>query len=91
MKSPAVVITAMLSALIILSVTFQILTNMTGFGFVSIGMSLGQHGMFKERMRWTREHYKLYHPFEFKMMIRRGVLTGAERRGSQWATSVLGT
>ena len=33
---------------------------------------LREHGMFSERMKWLRRHYKKYHPDEFEKMIRKG-------------------
>jgi len=43
-------------------------------------VKLRAHGMFGERMKWLREHYKLHHPDEFKRMTSRSVRTRAKRR-----------
>jgi hypothetical protein len=43
---------------------------------------LREHGMFGERMKWLREHYKLHHPDEFQRMVRKAVRTRAENRRS---------
>jgi len=38
-------------------------------------IELRQHGKFKERMKWLREHYKKHHPQAFHKSQRKSVKT----------------